>query len=112
MSAEPSIQSLITSDYYNMSSAISDESICQSKTNSEAGLSISQLSSRGQERVDRLGSFASPKSNAILSEFKLFDAEKNPDGLINLGTAENSLLSERLLKVYKTCFPAFQLSSY
>lgn len=51
-----------------------------------------EISYRGQERVNRLG-FSVP------SDFKLFDPEKNPDGLINLGTAENSLLSETLLKV-------------
>lgn len=51
-----------------------------------------EISYRGQERVNRLG-FSVP------SDFKLFDPGKNPDGLINLGTAENSLLSETLLKV-------------
>ncbi len=51
------------------------------------------FSSRGQERVNRLG------YTNYLNHPKNYDKEKNPEGLINLGTAENSLLSEKLLEV-------------
>ncbi|KAF8919899.1 PLP-dependent transferase [Mucidula mucida] len=48
------------------------------------------LSQRGQERLTQLGS-VSPFTEGY------YDPKTNPNGLINLGTAENSLLSNELL---------------
>ncbi len=50
------------------------------------------LSQRGQERLTQLGS-VSPFTEGY------YDPKTNPNGLINLGTAENSLLSNELLDV-------------
>ncbi|KAF9042682.1 PLP-dependent transferase [Rhodocollybia butyracea] len=59
------------------------------------------LSSRGQERLDRVQAYYATN---LLPVQKNYDKDKNPEGLINLGTAENSLLSDKLLELINSRF--------
>lgn len=68
-------------------------------------MSTPRLSKRGQERVSIPADF---------SDVKWYDKVLNPQGMINLASAENTLMVEEILEVhrYHDSFECLDLSLY